>query len=154
MIAYAMLATTTIGWRAVYWFLFSFEACGLLLIVFFYKPPTFHTKHRADGKTRMQLLNEMDFVGVALFAAGCICFLLGINWGGRQYAWRSAPVVATIVIGAVLLVLLGLWEAYTNLKYPMLPPKLFKEVRGFTMVLVICFVGGQSWKYAIGRVQY
>ncbi|KAF2159259.1 hypothetical protein M409DRAFT_71149 [Zasmidium cellare ATCC 36951] len=145
MIAYAMLATTSLGWRAVYWFLFSFEACGLLLVIFFYKPPTFHTKHRADGKTRMQLLKEMDFVGVVLFAAGCICFLLGINWGGRQYAWSSAPVVATIVIGAGLLVVLGLWEAYADLKYPMLPPKLFKEVRGFTMVLVICFVGGMLY---------
>lgn len=142
MIAYAMPATTTIGWRAVYWFLFSFEAGGLLLVVFCYKPPTFQTKHRADGKTRMQLLEQMDFIGVVLFAAGCVCFLLGINWGGRQYAWSSAPVVSTIVIGAVLLVVLGLWKAYADLKYPMLPPKLFKKVGGFTMVLVICFVGG------------
>lgn len=84
MIAYAMLAYTSITWRTVYWYLFSFEACGLVLLVFCYKPPTFHTKHRTDGKTQMQLLREMDFVGILLFASGCICFLLGINWGGRQ----------------------------------------------------------------------
>ncbi|KAK6437671.1 hypothetical protein LTR95_006131 [Oleoguttula sp. CCFEE 5521] len=145
VIAYAMLSQTIIGWRAVYWFLFSFEACGLILLVFCYKPPTFHTKHRTDGKTRMELLRQMDFVGVLLFASGCISFLLGINWGGRKYAWSSAPVISTIVIGAVLLTSLGLWEAFADLKYPMLPPKLFRNIRGFTMMLVVCFVGGMLY---------
>ncbi|KAK3672214.1 hypothetical protein LTR78_007967 [Recurvomyces mirabilis] len=145
IIAYTMLSTTAIHWRTVYYFLFAFEACGLVLLICFYKPPTFHTKHRADGKTRMELLRQMDFLGVALFATGCICFLLGINWGGRQYAWSSAPVISTIVIGAVLLTALGLWEAYGNLSYPMLPGKLFRNVRGFTMILVVCFVGGMLY---------
>ncbi|KAK5689494.1 hypothetical protein LTR97_012834 [Elasticomyces elasticus] len=145
MIAYAMLSQTAIGWRAVYWFLFSFEACGLVLLIFCYKPPTFHTKHRADGKTRTQLLKEMDFVGVILFSIGCVLFLIGVNWGGRQYAWSSAPVISTIVIGAAFLVALGLWEAYADLKYPMLPPKLFKNIRGFTVILVVCFVGGMLY---------
>ena len=80
MIAYAMLSTTAITWRTVYWFLFSFEACGLILLVFCYKPPTFHTKHRADGKTRMELFKQMDFVGIGLFALGCVLFLIGVNW--------------------------------------------------------------------------
>lgn len=80
IIAYTMIDRTVIGWRTVYWFLFAFEACGLVLLIFCYKPPTFHTKHRADGKTRLQLLKEMDFVGIALFAVGCVLFLVGVNW--------------------------------------------------------------------------
>ena len=43
------------------------------------------------------------------------------------------------------MVLLGFYETYANLKYPMLPPKLFKNVRGFTMILVVCFVGGMLY---------
>ncbi|KAK3114960.1 hypothetical protein LTR53_006186 [Teratosphaeriaceae sp. CCFEE 6253] len=145
MIAYAMLSTTVIAWRTVYWFLFAFEACGLVLLVFCYHPPTFHTKHRADGKTRGQLLKEMDFIGVALFAAGCVLFLIGVNWGGRQYRWSSANVIAPIVVGTALLVALGFWEAYADLKYPMLPAKLFRNIRGFTVILVVCFVGGMLY---------
>ncbi|KAF7197032.1 Trichothecene efflux pump TRI12 [Pseudocercospora fuligena] len=145
MIAYTMIARTALGWRTVYWFLFSFEACGLLLVIFCYKPPTFHTKHRADGKSRWQLVKEMDFVGFLLFASGAVLFLIGVNYGGRQYAWSSAPVISTIVVGAGLLIALGFWEAYAKLKYPMLPSVLFKNVRGFTMVLVICFVGGMLY---------
>lgn len=50
-----------------------------------YFPPSFHTKHCADGKTRWQLVKELDFVGLFLFSLGCLLFLLGINYGGKQY---------------------------------------------------------------------
>ena len=139
-----MLATTG-TWRTIYWYIFAFEAVSLTLVVFFYRPPNFHTKHRRDGKTRMQLLKQMDFVGVGLFSLGCILFLIGVNWGGRQYAWSSAPVLATLIIGTALLVALAFYEVFANLKYPMLPPKFFGNVRGFTMLLVVCFVGGMLY---------
>ena len=82
---------------------------------------------------------------MGLFSTGCILFLVGVNWGGRQYNWASAPVIATIVIGILLLLALGLYEAYADLEYPMLPPKFFKNIRGFTMLLVVCFVGGMLY---------
>jgi hypothetical protein len=63
--------------------------------------------------------------------------------GGRLYAWSSAPVISTIVLGAVLLVALGFYEVYAPLPYPMLPVKFFKNIRGFTVLLVVCFVGGE-----------
>ena len=87
----------------------------------------------------------MDFVGVGLFSLGCILFLVGVNWGGRQYDWNSAPVISTLVIGAALLVALGFYEVYVDLPYPMLPPKFFRNVRGFTVLLVVCFVGGMLY---------
>lgn len=61
---------------------------------------------------------------------------LTVAQGGRQYAWSSAPVISTLVIGAAILVALGFWEAYAGLKYPILPPKLFGKIREFTMILV------------------
>lgn len=68
-----------------------------------------------------------------------------MNWGGRQYDWSSGPVIATLVVGIVLLVCLGFYEAYVDLEYPMLPPKFFKNIRGFTVLLVVCFVGGMLY---------
>lgn len=68
LIAYSLLARTALGWRAVYWYIFSFEAFSLIMVVFFYHPPNFHTKHRADGKTRWELVKQMDFVGFGLFS--------------------------------------------------------------------------------------
>jgi MFS family permease len=133
LIAYSLLARTALGWRAVYWYIFAFESLSLILVVVFYRPPNFHTKHRTDGKTRWQLVKQMDYVGFALFSLGCILFLIGVNWGGRQYDWNSAPVISTLVIGAALLVVLGFYEVYAPLKYPMLPTKFFKNIRGMSL---------------------
>ncbi|KAK3703014.1 hypothetical protein LTR37_014744 [Vermiconidia calcicola] len=132
-------------WRSIYWYIFAIESVGLILIILFYKPPNFHTKHLKDGKSRWELVRQMDFVGFALFSVGCILFLIGVNWGGRQYAWSSAPVISTLVLGAALLVVLVFYEVYAPLKYPMLPTKLFKNVRGFSVLLVVCFVGGMLY---------
>jgi hypothetical protein len=49
------------------------------MLLFFYHPPTFGIKHRGDGKTRIQLLKELDYVGLVLFIASNVLFLLGLR---------------------------------------------------------------------------
>lgn len=53
------------------------------------------------------------------------------NQGGRNFAWKSAAVIVSIVLSGVLFVLLGCWETYANLEYPILPPRLFKKWREY-----------------------
>jgi MFS family permease len=129
LIAWSFIGTTSVGWRGAYYFMTGFHAAALVLLFFAYHPPTFQTKHRIDGKTKLQLVKEMDFVGLFLFAGGCILFLLGINYGGKQYPWKDAHVIAPIVTGVLSLVALGFWEAYADLAYPLMPPRLFKRWR-------------------------
>lgn len=62
-----------------------------------------------------------------------------------RYEWNSAHVIATIVAGVAVLVALGFYEVYMPLQYPMLPTRLFRNVRGFTMLLVLCFVSGMLY---------
>lgn len=54
------------------------------MLVTFYHPPTFDIKHRQDGKTRFQLLMELDYVGLLLFVVANVLFLLG--WSIRPSA--------------------------------------------------------------------
>lgn len=68
--------------------------------------------------------------------------LIGISWGGVSYPWKSAGVIAPIILGAFSLISFGFWEVYGNVTEPLVPYKLFKNVRGFTMVLVAEFVSG------------
>ncbi|CAK7210074.1 hypothetical protein SCUCBS95973_000669 [Sporothrix curviconia] len=146
VVAYAIAGYyPSVGWRGAYWYLFSFHMFAFIMLVLFYQPPDYETKHRADGKTRWQLLGELDYVGVLLFLAGGVLFLLGINFGGRTYPWKSAGTIAPIVVGVLCFVAVGFWCAYANLKYPLFPPKLFKRVREFDMVIVVCFVGGMLY---------
>lgn len=107
----------------------AWHGCAGIFLYIYYRPPSFNTKHSTDGKTKLQLLAELDYVGLALFAIGLTLFLVSINFGGRQYPWDSAPVIATMVVGLAILVFFGLYECYTDLKYPLFPPKLFRKVR-------------------------
>lgn len=131
IISYAFIANYSLSWRAAYWYMFSFHVLMATLLFFCYKPPDFGMKHRDDGKTKRQLLMELDYVGVLLFASASTLILLGVNFGGRKYPWDSAAVIAPVVVGFTCAVALGYWETMSFLKYPMLPPKLFKKIRGY-----------------------
>lgn len=78
--AYAFIAHTSIKWRAVYWFCFGFELFAFVMVILFYKPPTFKTKHGHEGVSKLDLLKRFDYLGLVLFAAGMTLLLLGINW--------------------------------------------------------------------------
>ncbi|KAL5461037.1 hypothetical protein PMIN06_002385 [Paraphaeosphaeria minitans] len=145
LIAYAFVAYTEIGWRACYWLCFASEVATAVMLWAFYRPPRFETKHEDDGKGKWQLVKELDYVGLWLFTAGCLLLLLGLNWGGVTYPWSSAHVVVPIVVAFTCFVALGFWEVYAPLKYPILPPKLFKKWREFTALLVVCFVAGMLY---------
>ena len=106
------------------------------LFFFFYFPPTFHEKFR--DRSKLQQLKELDYVGIVLFVGGFLVFLLGLSWGGSVYPWRSAYVVATMVIGGIILVVFVLWEMYAKLKEPLLPIHLFKN---FAWVVACILLG-------------
>lgn len=53
---------------------------------------------------------RVDYVGAALLAAGTGAVLLGLIWGGREYAWTSAEVVAALGGGAAALALFAVVE--------------------------------------------
>lgn len=65
--------------------------------------------------------------------------------GGVSYPWSSAHAIAPIVLAFVCFIALGFWEVYATLKYPILPPKLFKKWRDFTALLIVCFVAGMLY---------
>lgn len=130
LITYTFIAHTRISWRGAYWYMCAWHGCAGIFLFFFYKPPTFQTKHRRDGKTKWQLICELDYVGLFLFTAGCTLFLVGINFGGGQHPWKSAAVIAPIVTGTLSVVAAIVWDFTADLKYPLLPPKLLSDFRG------------------------
>lgn len=129
LIAYAFIAYVPLGWRTCYWWCLGWECASVVLLFFFYKPPSFETKHLEDHKTKFELLKELDYVGLVLFMAACTLLLLGINWGGSLYPWSSATVIAPLAVAGGLFIVLGFWEVYAPLRYPILPPRLFRKLR-------------------------
>ena len=86
-------------WRWV--FFVNLPVGGLALVVIILTMP-----RRATAQTR----HAIDWLGAGLLAAGTACLLLGLVWGGRQYAWGSGHVVAALAASAALLALFALVE--------------------------------------------
>jgi MFS family permease len=130
LVSYAFIAYQPIGWRGAYWYMFAYHTFAFILLFLFYKPPDFAMKHQQDGKTKLQLLAQLDYVGVFLFLSGGVLFLSGVNFGGRTYPWSHPGTIAPIVCGLCCFIAVGLWDGFnTSLKYPLFPPKLFKKFR-------------------------
>lgn len=130
LVAWAIIKYTQ-NWRNAYYVIIGFECITVIFLWFFYNPPRFSTKHAGTGKTPMEVLKTFDWLGLCIFIVGCTLFIIGINWGGSLYPWMSAATIAPIVIGLSLLIILGFYEVYGNLKEPLLPARLFKEVRRY-----------------------
>jgi hypothetical protein len=69
-------------------------------------------------------------------------FLIGITWAGSAgHAWKSASVIAPIIIGFALLAACLAWD-FMVAKNPLFPLGLFLKVKEFTVLLVVVFVAG------------
>lgn len=110
----------------------------------------------------------MDFIGLLLFTAGLLLFLMGLSWGGQLYPWASAHVIATMVTGIALLllfvsygmssvvlcaepVLTGALEAIFPPKQPLVPMHLFRN-RDFNVIVLMTTVGGMLYYSMNGKV--
>jgi hypothetical protein len=62
---------------------------------FFYHPP----RRIFQDRTKLQVLQELDYVGIFLYAGGVTLVLIALGWAGTQYQWNSAIVIAPLVVG-------------------------------------------------------
>jgi len=138
----AIHVASRLSWRWGFWITLIASAVGAIGLFCFYFPPTFEEVHQRDRRTKWQELKDFDYIGFILFTGGITVLLLGISWGGVSYPWKSAGVIVPIIIGVLTLVAFGFWEVYGNSPEPVVPYKLFKNVRGFTMVLVAEMICG------------
>lgn len=81
----------------------------------------------------------IDYLGIALVAAGASALILATSWGGNEYAWGSATIIGLFAGGALALGLFCVVE--TRAAQPMLPMRLFRNPV-FTVCSVLSFVVG------------
>ena len=95
------------GWRWSFYLDIIVAGLAVMLFYTFYHPPNFQLLHK--NRSRVDQLKRMDFVGLVLFSGGLAVFLIGLSWGSGSYSWKSAHVIATIVVGAIGLILFVLY---------------------------------------------
>nr|OQO23436.1 hypothetical protein B0A51_10297 [Rachicladosporium sp. CCFEE 5018] len=145
VIARCFILYTAQGWRWSYYIGIILQVVTLVLYQFLYHPPRFEQLHK--DKTRFQAFKELDFIGIFLFVAGWVIFIIALSWGGQAYPWKSAPVIATLVVGGLTIIAFGVYEAYLCKKVPLMPPRLFKNI-GFVAVITCAAIGAMVY-YAL-----
>ena len=103
-------------------------------------------------------LLSIDWLGAVLFILGVGSIILALQWGGNQYAWKSAATIAPFVVGGILVVaffiheyLLGPGRFTARLlprQVPMIPSVLFRK-KDTMVLLVINFSAGISLVSAV-----
>lgn len=94
---------------------------------------------KAPGHSGTAEARRFDTLGLALLAASTTSLLLALQWGGREYAWRSTTIIGLFVAAAVLLVALLRWEAKTPAAF--IPPHLFRLPVFRTMMVISAGAG-------------
>jgi len=138
VIAQTLATNTKAGWRWSFYLDIIVSGLSVVLFYFFYHPPTFEMLHK--NRSRVEQLKRVDSVGLLLFTGGLAVFLIGLSWGSGIYPWRSAHVIATVVVGAVALVIFVLYDTFVHPGDPLMPIHLFKS-RGYLAMTVTAMVG-------------
>ncbi|KAH7004519.1 major facilitator superfamily domain-containing protein [Fusarium venenatum] len=83
-------------------------------------------------------LKAVDFLGIFLALAGMTVVILGLTWGGKEYAWNSSQVISTLVIGTAVSIAFMLWQ-WKGPKYPLIPLHIFRSkiVNGACLTMAI-----------------
>ncbi|KAJ4536620.1 hypothetical protein HRR76_004652 [Exophiala dermatitidis] len=141
-VLWGQLIAAHAGWRYCTLFCGLWACVGFLGTLFFYFPPP---RPNSRGLSRKEIIAEIDFVGGGLSICGMILFLVGLQWGGYQYPWSSAHVLAPLLIGAFMLfVAFPFWEI-KYAKFPMFPSRMKKEARILTLTLIITAISGANF---------
>lgn len=92
-------------WRWLFYINLPFCAIGLVIIPFVlrYQQPT---------ATINDKLSNVDWFGSISFIVGMTSTLVGITWGGSQFAWSSAATLVPIILGLAVVFMTGLYERY------------------------------------------
>ncbi|CAK7200627.1 hypothetical protein SEUCBS139899_003325 [Sporothrix eucalyptigena] len=121
------------SWRWCFYLNLPISGLGMILLIF--------VLHLHNPKTPMRAgLAAVDWLGSFTVIAGTLLVLLGLTFGDVMYPWKSAAVIAMIIVGALTLVVFVYIEARVA-RYPIIPLRLFRS-RVAIASFVCCFFHG------------
>lgn len=92
--------TTNVSWRWCFYINLPIGGVAWLVILFILNP----TIPAQTGLTIRQQLAQLDLLGEFFLLPSIICLLLALQWGGAQYAWSSARIIALFLVFGVTLI--------------------------------------------------
>ncbi|MBF6540445.1 MFS transporter [Nocardia farcinica] len=121
------LFTDHAGWR---WCFYVNVPLAILMIL---------AAARTIPRVRAAARPIVDYAGIGLVALGVSCLILGLEWGGQEYAWGSWQILGLFAAAVVLLA--GFVAVESRAAEPMLPMRLFRS-NVFTVCSILSFIVG------------
>jgi EmrB/QacA subfamily drug resistance transporter len=106
--------TDNIDWTWIFYINLPLGVISFILIWMFY--------HQAMPSNPNQ---RIDWAGTIVFTAAILSLMFGLELGGKEYAWTSAPIIG-LFAGFAVLFLFFLWVE-TKVSDPIVPLGLFKN---------------------------
>ncbi|KAK0111563.1 hypothetical protein ONS95_001914 [Cadophora gregata] len=132
---------TSEGWRWCFWISLIYNFVAFVGMVFTYFPE----KHMViEKESKMQTLKKIDWLGAVLSIVGITLFLVALQAGGYTHSWKSAYVLAQLIIGILLIIAFVIWE-WKGAKVPMVPRELFQGQQTVGVTFLLLFVAGMNF---------
>lgn len=114
--------TDRVSWRWCFYINLPIGAITVVVITLFFHPP-----HREVATMPFRKrMTYFDPWGTAVFMPAIICLLLALQWGGSKYPWKSARIIALLVLFAVLIIPFIIIQFFQKDKGT-LPPRIMKQ---------------------------
>ncbi|KAF3003881.1 hypothetical protein E8E14_007868 [Neopestalotiopsis sp. 37M] len=113
----ALVESTT--WRWVFWINLPVGGVSMLMIFAFLR-----VQYNKE-MTFLQKIRRVDYIGNLLLIGATISVLYALTYGGSKFAWSAAEIIAPLVIGLLGLGVFMGYEAFSGIKEPVVPPRLF-----------------------------
>ncbi|KAF2715879.1 MFS general substrate transporter [Polychaeton citri CBS 116435] len=114
------LFSTFVSWRWIGWINLPLLGVAFPLIVFFLRLKAVPL----DASLRVNL-KRLDWFGMALSMSGIVIFVLPLSWAGSLYPWSSWRTLLPLLLGVIVLIAFGFWEAKPAA--PIIPYRLFQS---------------------------
>ncbi|KAI0891891.1 MFS general substrate transporter [Annulohypoxylon nitens] len=113
---------SSVTWRWCFYINLPIGGFSLIFIALLLQIPD----QKPTRLSARQKLAQLDGPGLVALLGGIICLLLVLKWGGTAYAWKSARIIALLIVAGVLLVCFVTAQIIWP-KTATVPPRIFVQ---------------------------
>ncbi|MGO4110387.1 MDR family MFS transporter [Paenibacillus sp. YAF4_2] len=125
--------TDHLNWSWIFYINLPLGFIALLMITLFYKESAAHSRQK------------IDWAGSVLLVGAIVCFIFGLELGGKTYAWNSPQIIGLFAGFAILTFLLVLVES--KAAEPIISFRLFRS-RLYTTSNLVAMLSGAAYMTA------
>lgn len=117
-------------------------AVSAVVVLLVLNPPP-RPKSESD-KSVLTRIRELDLFGALLLTAAVTCLLLVLQWGGKEYPWKSGAIIGLLVgFGLLTIVFIGL-QIWLGEKGT-LPPRIISQRTVASCCTFVILFGGSAY---------